>query len=259
MVISGFIFTGCGKKGGEVVAKAGNYELTLDELKSNFNSAEWDTMSQDIKRDFIRQWIDLSLLSSAAEEIGLNKKQIVKYKLDNARKKTLSNALISYKLSEIKVSEEEIFNFYRTHKAEYLKNTVEYKIQRILVRDQVVLQDLVSKLDSGEIKFTEAANIYSQESLGKSGGLLGWVTENDSDKSFWNTANGMELWDYKSIQNSDGLFLVRYVDKREIEGERTFEQAKPDITRRLIETKKMEVYNNLIESLKSENEIIISL
>lgn len=259
LLITIALLTGCSQSDKEVIAQVGDEVLTMHDIKQNFTTTEWDAMNAIQKREIVQQWVDLTVLAQEADNEDLGKNATVKFRIKNAIKRVKVNALIAKKIAEIKITEEEMFNFYRLHKADYMKKTKEYKIQRILVYTDQEANAIVKQISDGALKFSDAAKMYSREPVGRFGGYTGFVTEADSTRDFWAAVDSLQQFQCTVVKNTNGYFIVRYYDYRESDGEKTFEQAKADIKEKLIEQKRTEIYNQVLDEVKTEKTISIAI
>lgn len=245
-------------KTGHIIAQVNQEVLTEEELKNQFTTAQWEAMSPDTKREYIRQWIDLTLMAQQAEEKKLDKKQQVIFRTALSTKKVLANALIAQELSELKVSEEELFNYYRIHQGELASQNQQLKVQRILVTDSQQEESCMNDLQKG-LPFGEAAKIYSQEPAGQNGGYAGIVSAADPDPTLWNALKGLQLNEITAIKMPTGTYIIRYYATVAQGEENSFEAMKDEIKRRIIYEKRQQIYDDLLKELKTKADISISL
>lgn len=252
------ILAGCDRKIEEdIIAKVNNEILTLNELKANFSEAEWENTSDEIKKEFINQWVELTLLSQSASEQGLDERPELKLRIQTSFKTQLANALLAQKISEIEVKEDDIFNYYKLNKSAYQTNVREYKIQRIYIRDRDKLGSVMEELSKG-MPFTDAVKTYSEENLGRSGGYTGFLSQAEMGKAVWDKINSLQKWQYTSVEIEDGYYIMRYYDVRDREVTRDFTEVREEIRIIVWESKKKELYEKLINELKQNSDIIIS-
>ena len=148
-----------------IVAKVNNDFLTLEELRSNFTEERWNELTLDEKREFINDWIQLSLLAQESERLKLDKRMEIKSRIKTAEKTVKSNALIAQKISEIVITEDDLFNYYKLHKSKFQKKTKEFRVQRIFIKRKSKLDSVLVYIKNG-LPFTEAAKMYSEEKIG---------------------------------------------------------------------------------------------
>jgi len=252
--------SGCSlfEKKGEVIAQVDNEKLTLEELKSNFSDMEWETLSSEKKREYVQQWINMILLAKEAEKLGLDNDKHVTNKISYAKQKVLGNSLISRQLAAQQMSEEDLFNYYRIHQGDFAKPLKNYKVQRIYVTDSSMLNKVKSDIQNG-MRFEDAARLYSQEEIGKTGGFMGVVTPEDVDSTYWAAVNKVKLYEVTTLIKDNGFFLLRAYLEEEGSGKYGFDNLKDEIRRRILNERRRQVYDNLLRELKSKANIYIMI
>jgi peptidyl-prolyl cis-trans isomerase C len=255
-----FSLTACSlfEKKGEIIAQVDKETLTMEELKANFTDAEWKALTAEQKKEYVQQWINLILLAKEAKTQGLGKDKIVKNKIAYAEQKILGNALISARLSAEKISEEDLFNYYRIHQGDFSKPMMNYKVQRIYLTDFAQLAKVKQEIANG-MKFEDAAKVYSQEELGKTGGFMGLVTSEDADSSFWLAVHNLQALELTTLQKEQGYYLLRYVSEEAGTNERGFEGLKDEIRRRILTERRKQVYDDLLRELKSKSDVYLMI
>ncbi len=240
-----------------IIAQVNDDKLTIEELKANFTDDEWENFPNEEKHEFVQDWIQLTLLSQEADKLGLSELPQIKAKIETAEKSVKSNTLLAQKLSEIKISEEDLFNYYKLHKSKYQKSHQEYKVQRILITDELKLGEI--KYEIKNSSFAEAAKKYSEEKAGENGGYIGFVSEKSTNNNIWNALRSLQKHRYKTVETNQGYFILRYYDTRTVYEEKPFLEVSNSIRKIVLENRKDEVFNNLIEELKKKSEISISI
>lgn len=252
------VLTGCNHKIEEdIVARVNTEVLTMSELRANFSEAEWVNTPDEIKKEFINQWVELTLLSQAAIKQGLNERPELKLRIQTAIKTQLANSLLAQEIRGIEVKEDDIFDYYKLNKSAYQTTVKEYKIQRIFIRDKAKLDSVMEELRKG-MPYTDAVKTYSEENLGRNGGYTGFLSQADMGKAVWNKINSLQKWQYTSVETEDGYYIIRYYDVRDREINTDFTEVREEIRTIVWESKKKEFYEKLINELKQNSDIIIS-
>lgn len=242
----------------ETVAQVNNETLSMNDLQSMFTKDEWSAMSVEQKRDYIRQWIDLTLLTQAAREMNLEKDNQVQEKLKLAEKKVLTNAVITEKLKSVLVSEEELFNYYRVHMGEFNQVGKILKVQRIFLSDRTKVDEVMVELRKG-MNFADAAKAYSQEKIGQNGGYAGETSVSDSVSTFWNALQNLKVFEIAIIPANNGYYLARSYEELLGSGTPTFDTLREEIRKRVLKEKQQQIYDDLLRDLKSKADISISI
>ena len=241
----------------DIAAQVNETKLTMDEFKANFSGAEWDILTVEEKKEFIQDWVQLTLLSQEADRLEISQSPKIQEKIKSAEINIKSNALIAAKLADITVSEDELFNYYKIHKSEYRVSHKEYKVQRIFTKEEAKLKGLFDAIKA--TSFKNAAIEFSEESAGRNGGYVGFISKKNAHENIWNTLISLEKYYYKSVETDKGFYILRFYDTRTIYSNRTFLEVKDEIMKVVTKKKKEETYNNLIIELKNKSKITISI
>jgi len=240
-----------------IIAQVNDDKLSNEELRANFSDDEWENLTNEEKHEFVQDWIQLTLLSQEADKLGISVLPRIKARIKTAEKSVKSNTLLAQKLSEIKISEDDLFSYYKLHKSKFRKSYKEYKVQRIFITDESKLGEARDEIKNSS--FAEAAKKYSEEIAGKNGGYIGFISEKDAGKNIWNALTSLQKHRYNTIETSQGYYILRYYDTRTVYKEKTFLEVSNSIRKTVLENRKDEIFNNLIEELKRKSEISISI
>ena len=251
--IASILLFSCEKKEekGIALAQVDKEVLYLEDFKSTFSLEDWDNLSPEQRKKYIEDWVNLTLLSQYADSKGLDKDKAVKQKISYATKKVKANALIAKRLSQIEVSEDQLFNYFRLHQGEFKKNAVEYNIQRIALVDKISAENVLQQLNQG-MNFAEAVQRYSTEELKYRGGYMGMVSSNGPDSLFWLKAREIKENEYGLVYKEPTWYVFRVLETKETLQEANFDDYRAEIKRKYLLEKQDQVYQDLIKEIKSQ-------
>ncbi len=242
--------TACNEQKENIMVEVNGEVLTEKEMNIFLPNAESG------KQEFIQDWIRLTLLAQESDKLGITETPEIKEKIEIAGKNVKANALISQKLANLKISEDDLFNYYKLHKSEYITTYPEYKIQRIFCTDKNIIAKIRTEINNSS--FTDAAKKYSEEEIGNSGGYIGWKSEENCKKELWEALISLKKYHYKTVKVDKGFYFIRYSQKREKKIDKKFEEVKDIIEKIVLQNKKKDIYAKLIKELKTKAEISIS-
>jgi len=258
ITITCFLFSCSVDDNEDIIARVNDDVLTFDEFKAGFTETEWKGMDFEEKRSHLNKWINLTLLAQEADRTGISKTEELKNRIELATKNIKSNSLMAQKLYDLEISEEDLFSYYKLHKSKFQKETSEYRLQRIFIKEETKVDSVLNLLSEQKIKFTEAAKLFSEEIIGKDGGYTDFLGKEDMEKSIWDTIIKLDKWYYSTVEINQGYLIVRYYDTRKVYTEKTFTEVKQDLYEIVKKTKKQDLYESIIEDLKAKSEISIS-
>jgi len=234
------------------LAQVNGETLYLEDFRATFSDEQWAALSPEQKKQEIEDWVNVTLLAQAAEEQKLDQESGVKQRIDYAARKIKANALIARRMSQMEISEEALFAYYRLHRSDFQGKLQEYDVQRIFLTDANAASILFKRLQEG-LNFDEAALSYSQEPLKDKLGYMGYVTANGPDSLFWRAVHGLKKDEPGRLATADGVYLLRYINQREGSKEANFEDYKGEIRAILLAEKLNQVYEDLLRELKAKD------
>lgn len=236
------------------LAQVNDEVLYLEDFKATFGVDEWEQLSAEQRKKYIEDWVNLTLLAQYADREKLSQQPSVQQRISYAIKKVKANAVIGNRLAQVQVSEDQLFNYFRLHQAEFQKNTVEYSLQRIACNDKLGAENALGQLNNG-MSFAEAVSRYALEDLKSQNGMMGYVSAT-SDSSFWLAARNLQEGQFGIVNKDQHWYVFRIIDIRETAKEANFEDYRAEIKRKIILDKQDQVYQDVLKEIKSgKNEI----
>ncbi len=250
------LLNACSKKEerGVALAQVNDEVLYLEDFKATFGVGEWDALSAEQRKAFIEDWVNLTLMAQYADKEELSQQRAVKQRISYAAKKVKANAVIGNRLAQIQVSDDQLFNYFRLHQAEFQKNTMEYALQRVALNDKLTAENVLGQLNNG-MSFGEAVSRYSVEELKAQGGMMGYVSAS-GDSSFWLAARNLQEGQFGIVNKEQLWFVFRITETRETAKEANFEDYRAEIKRKIILEKQDQMYQDILKEIKAaKNEI----
>ena len=196
------------------------------------------------------------MLAGEADRLKISETDEVQIKIESAAKNIKSNALLANKLANLSVTEDEMFNYYKLHKSKFQRKVKKYKIQRILIKDKSKLDFIRQQLSN--IRFSRIARKYSKEAIGKNGGYVGYVMEDEINSKIWNEVTKLDKNHYKTIEVDNNYYLTRWVDKKDDYVDKNFLTVKDEVKDMVLKKKKDELFENLLEEIRNKSDIEIA-
>lgn len=252
-----FAFGACDrdKDNSAKLAEVNGQSLSLEGFKATFGVEDWEALPPDLRKRYVEDWVNLTLLAQEAKNLKLDKDLALKQRLEYAQKKVLANALIAQSLSEINITEDQLFSYFRIHQSDFQKPVKLYHIERIRLRDKISAENLLQQLNGG-MNFYSALQQYSQENLKAQRGSIGFVEPASADSVFWQKAQNMQLNECGIVNKDGDWYVFRYTEEKDGEAVANFEEQRSEIRRRIILEKQEEVYQNLLKSIKARQQNI---
>ena len=170
-------------------------------------------------------------------------------------KKIEENMLKQYSinrvLASVKLTDEEIANFYEANKTRFVKPETA-SAKHILVDNEEKANELLNKINNNEISFEEAAREHSSCPSKDADGDLGTFPRGQMVPEFEEAVFSMNKGEVKGpVKTQFGYHLIKVEDRNE-GGQSELDEVKDDIAKSLMYQKQNEVYSSKINDLKSK-------
>jgi len=185
------------------------------------------------------------------EKAGLNEKQL----REQIKTQQLYWKLYNEVTSNVKVSEEEIRNFYDDN-LDTFKEQEGIQIFHILVSSETEAEDILAKLNQGE-DFSKLASKYSTCPSKENGGDLGIVNENTGFvQEFKDAALKLKpgAITAQPVKTEFGYHIIKAGERKEART-KAFEEVENEIMLRLQQEKRYQAFNDYLENLHNSADI----
>ncbi len=233
---------------GKYVLTKEKYKVITDYMKEKFNY----TLTSEQEKEFIEYLVNKKLLAIEARKSGYAEKKDIQIKYEWDFDDIISHEFYNdYVEKKSKVTDAEAKNYYEKNKSDF----VEVKAQHILIKNKNTANNLYQRIKKGE-SFDDIAKNYSEDETTKSSaGDLGYFTKGMMVKEFEDTAFSLSAGEVSEpVKTIYGYHIIKVNDKRKI----SFDDSKDRIIKMMREKKKKENFENLINKIKSENQVIIN-
>ena len=254
------------KAGEEILAEVGPYKLTRAEFEAKLETAPPQIKmilahQPQLKKALVERWVEISLLSLAAKDAGLEKDPEVKARLDEVTKQILAQAYLEKKLlNQQRVSEEEVKAYYEKHREKYQEPRA-VRARHILIevpqgatpeQEKEALkkaQRLRERILKGE-DFAKLAQEYSADPGTKEkGGELGFFTQGQMVKEFEEAAFRLKPGEISEpVRTPFGYHLIQVEEVKEAK-QRSFAEVKDRVREDLIQAKEEAALNKALKEL----------
>lgn len=215
------------------VMKAAELGITVadDEVNSQIENAKKYFDSEEEFNEFLKeQGMDLEF-----------------YK--ESMKKELTIIKLAEKLTEnVSVTDEEVKNYYDTHRDEFISVNASH----ILLDTKEEAEKMLQRVKAGE-DFGELAKQYSKDPSAKeNSGNLDYFRQGDMVEPFETAAFALEPGEISDIVQTDfGYHIIKVIDKKLDK----FEDIKEQLKANLLQNKKNEEYEKLLEEMRTNAKI----
>ncbi len=259
----------------EIVAQVGPCQLT---------KAEFDYMIQNVppqiklllkqqpklKENLLRRWAQITLLSLAARQQGIDKKPEIKARIRDTVNQILAQEYLSKKvLSKVKkVTDKEAKDFYEKHKDLYIEPEAIHA-RHILIQvsqnaskkeKEAALkkaQQIYEKLLKGEDFSTLAKKYSADPGTRDKGGDLGFFTRGQMIKEFEDAAFALKVGEISPpVRTPLGYHIIKVEEKRPAK-QKSYEEVKQQIKQELLQQRQEELLFATLSELEKQYPIKI--
>ncbi len=156
-----------------------------------------------------------------------------------------------------KVTDDEIENRYRVNTDSYVE-TAKINASHILVDSKVVaikiLYDLKHGADFGQLASNYSLDLPTKDNEGN----IGYYVKGSLLPEFEEACDQLEIGEISDIVQTDiGYHIIKIIDKQE-EKIKTLDEAKREIEDELYLDKQVELYDRLLQELRTKDEVYIN-
>jgi hypothetical protein len=252
----------------DVVVRIGDRMLTLADYKryvERNTGTELAQMTPEVASAVIDQYVEEVLLAEyaaahgtevPAEKIAAAVRNEAGSTVIEKRDEMRRQKLISDLAAEAQLpTEDEVTTYYVQHPAEF-RSDEELHVRQILVHDENLANDIVSKLKRGT-PFEDLSSQYSLAPNAKKGGDIGYVSRGELPKTFEDEIFSLKPGAISNVIRTDSSFHIFKVDERRPPGAIDLQTAAPVIRERLREEAIRQKMAEAVAKARSEMQIAV--
>ncbi|MCF8463023.1 MAG: peptidylprolyl isomerase [Rickettsiaceae bacterium] len=211
----------------------------------------YNKMSKEEKRRYLDAYIDQQLIRQEGEKNKVEDSAEFKSTMSQVKEKVIFEIIMIDYLKD-KIKEEDVKKYYDDYSAK-VKNSFDLKLSYILVKTEAKANEIKDSLSKGQ-KFADLAKKFSEDKSSKAkGGDLGFLSIETMARlglveGVYNLKKGEVS---NPISTEAGWSIVKVEDKRTTKIP-SYEQAKDEIQRMLIQQLQMQYLQNLRSNAKIE-------
>ena len=201
------------------------------------------------KQAILEQLINKELIFMDAKKNLLEMDAEYKAELEKLKKELLSNFYVEKFLRDVKVEDEDIKKYFEEHKEEFVSQET-VSASHILVETEEKAKDILSKIESGEMTFEDAAKAFSTCPSSQRGGDLGEFGKGQMVPEFDKACFEMEVGELRGpVQTQFGFHLIR-LDKKNEAKPVTLEDVKDELSQHLLAEAQQKAYQSKMNQLR---------
>lgn len=239
----------------KILATVGEKEITNYDLESALQSLDpYQAMhfnTEEGKKQLLEDLVNQELFYIEARENNLHNNEDFKSEMKKVEENMLKQYAINKVLSNITLTEEEKTAFFEANKSKFNKSETA-SAKHILVETEDKANELLNKINAGEVSFEDAAAEHSTCPSKDAGGNLGSFPRGQMVPEFEEEVFNMQKGEVRGpVQTQFGYHLIKLEDIQP-GGESKYEEVQNEIERTLMYQKQSEIYSNKLNDLKSK-------
>ena len=262
MAAAVYALPGCGRvpvEEEEVLVTIGDTRITVSDFEERVaNLPEmYREIAQRRKDLYIREIINDTLLYQEAVRKGLDRDEEVQRVIEEAARKILIAKLLETEVdSVLEITDEEVEAYYEENRHRYMTPEV-MRASHILLNSLEDANRVVADLARGA-DFEDIARTRSLDPTAQQGGDIGYFPKGQLMPEFERACSRLEVGEISGVtRTSLGYHVIKLTDRKP-PMERPVEVVREEINFRIRDSRRRDLFNDLLERLKSETRIEIN-
>jgi len=204
------------------------------------------------RKQLLDQLVSVELINAFGTELGLESDPQYMAQVEQALKDIKYSFTMNKILGTITIEEDEAKEVYEAHPERY-QGQESIKASHILVDDENLAKELITKIMNEEISFEDAAREHSSCPSKEQGGDLGEFGRGMMVKEFEDAAFAMNEGEMTKspVSTQFGYHIIKTTEKKGSEPQK-FEVVKDEVMNKMLQDKQMEYYTKLMTELQEK-------
>lgn len=240
----------------KVYYKIGDKEITFDQVHQFIHDMGQDGMrfhNEEGFKKIAEELLNQELFYLDALENRLDKREEYLEEVEYAKQQILKQFAIKELLSNVKLSENQVRDFYEENKHNFT-DVYKFRASHILVDSEDKANSIKKEIEEGK-DFEELAKENSSCPSSKNGGDLGDFQSGQMVKEFEQELLNMNNGEISNpVKTQFGYHIIK-LNNKTLEKENNFENFRHELERSLLNQLKQETYVNKAKELKSKYKV----
>lgn len=239
----------------KVLAKVGQKEITNLDVQSAiqgldpFQAQQFQT--EEGQKYVLEDLINQELLYMYAKENNVDQEEEFRNEMKRVEENVLKQYVINKILTSVKLTEEEKKAFYEAQKSSFSRPETA-SAKHILVDTEEKANEILDKINSGEVSFEDAATQHSSCPSKDAGGDLGTFGKGQMVPEFEDAVFNMNKGEVsKPVKTQFGYHLIKLENRNESTIPE-YDEVAEEVGKTLLYQKQGEVYQEKLNEVKSK-------
>ncbi|GAB4370141.1 MAG: peptidyl-prolyl cis-trans isomerase [Calditrichia bacterium] len=246
----------------EIVARVGDGYLTRDDLYRWMPENVPPDQKETIARQYVERWVQKTALAMEAQKTGTTLSPYEAWTIDYLKNDMLARKYLNQKLPrQVVITDEEISRYYEKNKEEFVREFDEVHLVQLFLEklDQAIASEI--RESNSLLEVVEKNYLDQQESpIFDRNGDLGYIPVKDLVPEIARRVKvGKTGRIYGPIKIASGYYYFQMMDKQAGGTYRSLDLVKEEIEKRLMNIKRHELSEQIVENLLKNFETEIFL
>ena len=251
---------GKAKLAGNVLAKVGDWSITIEEFKERLQALkdvapEYDINDVEQNKMILEELVRQELMVQDAKRKGLDKDKDIAMAVDEFARTLLVREIATTLTEGLETTAQEAEEYYNKNKQDFTE-PLEWKVRELIVKNEEEAKAILVEIYQGA-NFVGFARTKSQGKSAPKNGDLGYISSFEFSK-MENAVATLEVGDVSNVfKGPEGYYIIKLEGKRGGEA-RPFEEIKEDIKAGLTLLKQQQAILSYLDDLRQKTVIEIN-
>ncbi|RMF63112.1 MAG: hypothetical protein D6743_11240, partial [Calditrichaeota bacterium] len=244
------------KPSSPIIVKVGEEALTLEDLKHTVPEELQNKVTREELQEFISRWINAHILYEEGRKLGLLQKPEIQQKIHEFEVGIVGNAYLETVLeTNPLVTDSAVAAYYEKNRDDFVRNSLEYHLQHILVHEKKTADSIRTVLLRG-VPFDSLARKFAHNLPEGMSWDLGYVSEDDLIPEISSRLKAYRVGRVtRPIKTDFGYHIFKIVDKKDRGTLKPLEEVREAIVARIEQDLREEKYRQVLNELKTRAHI----
>lgn len=232
-----------------ILAKVNDNVLTAGEFAGTLSPSKFN-----VREKILNNWIDIKVVDDEALSRKYETEPGMMDKIGRYRNQLFKNIFANkIVLPGIKITEEDVEDYYARHKEDFVKPSV-YKIQQITVKTMEDAMDILNSLKGG----ASFSWLAKRRSMDSKGGTAEWTEKHKLRAQVEEIIDTIEPGEISPVIKLENSYMIIRLQEKSGKEFEDISAVTSMIQNILFAEKRAKVYNEYIDRLKKDSQIIIN-
>jgi len=259
------LLIGCSqRRAGEVIARVGNSELTLEDARSHIDTTH---SAFDLAlNDYVAYWVNTELLYQEARRQGVERSDQFVHQLEDVRRQLANQSYLDRTIYSDTgaITPERMQEYFRQHTSEFLVHENTLKLNVIALNSRDGATAFAAAVSKGAPWKTAADSFRSEPETSSSVVSVSsgeyYTSQTLFPPELWKVASALSVNEVSfPVKTTGPYFVLQLLSKVQQGAPADFDLARPEVHQRLLIDGRRQRYNDLLGTLRRKYGVQVML